>query len=401
MTESYLFVTSSSGATVRVTKAHVYVPNVGPWFADIDLEDSTELSGRVSITLGSLVLSGSVDSSAAGVFAELRRARVVAGGGGWGKALPGRYYHNDASVRALNVVQDVAREAGETLGGFAPARTSVGADYVRTSGPGSRTIEDVSEAPWWVDYAGLTQVGPRPAIVLDSSKFSLLEFDARTRIATLAVDALGDVQIGSTLVDPRLDGPQVVREIEIVAEGPTVRVLAWCGGDGASLARLPRLIRAIARRSTDDQLFGKFRYRVVSMLVDRAQLQIVNKASGAPDGLLVSEWPGVAGTHAKLTPGSIVLVEFIEGDRAQPIVSNFIGRGAPGFVPDRLTLGADSDGDAQDAARKGDTVDVLLPPMILTGFINGTTPITAVVTSPMAKTLGTITTGSKKVGIGT
>jgi hypothetical protein len=99
------------------------------------------------------------------------------------------------------------------------------------------------------------------------------------------------------------------------------------------------------------------------MLTDgRVDLQAVNKASGVPDLRYVSAWPGVAGAHAKLAPGAEVLVEFIEGDRAQPILTGFGGKQAPGFVPVELVLGDPLTATA--AASVGDTVTsapVLLP----------------------------------------
>src|SRR5262249_52787036 len=66
----------------------------------------------------------------------------------------------------------------------------------------------------------------------------------------------------------------------------------------------------------------------------------VRKLAGLPDLLPVSILPGMAGLSAVLTPGSIVLVEFIEGDPSLPIVTHFEAKGGAGFLPVSLFLDA-------------------------------------------------------------
>jgi hypothetical protein len=111
-------------------------------------------------------------------------------------------------------------------------------------------------------------------------------------------------------------------------------------------------------------------------------------------------WPGLPGAHATLAPGAEVLVQFIGGDRAQPVVTHFVGRGGPGHSPKKLELGGDT---GAEAARKGDVVTVVLPPLVFvgTGVINGVpgTPVTGVLTATLPQVTGTITAGSGKVSI--
>lgn len=141
----------------------------------------------------------------------------------------------------------------------------------------------------------------------------------------------------------------------------------------------------------------KVRYRVVAMSVDRVQLQAVKQG----------KWPnivpcpirmGTPGVRARLTPGSIVVVEFLENDWGLPVVTHFGTPGEPGFVPAALVLGADSD-TAPAAARVGDTVSIFFPPaMPVTGTVSGQ-PFVGTITVP-GPGIGTIQTGSTKVGIG-
>ena len=108
-------------------------------------------------------------------------------------------------------------------------------------------------------------------------------------------------------------------------------------------SRLLRAMQAIVRETFPRYDFlAKYRYRVVKMnpCDDRVQLQAVRKLAGLPDLLPVSILPGMAGLSAVLTPGAIVLVEFIEGDPSLPIVTHFEAKGGSGFLPVSLFLDA-------------------------------------------------------------
>jgi hypothetical protein len=407
MTEAFASVNGQRLVSVRLV-----VGNIGPWFADLELEEAGDLAGQVTITLGALQLVGTVVPQFDGKFALQRKCRVVAGGNGWGTYLRAKAYHNDAGIKAQLIAADAAREAGETLGAFVPAAERVGNDFVRRSALASNVLEEViGGVAWWVGYDGVTQGGSRPSSALPSTSYEVLAHDPRTRIVTLAVDDPGALQVGS-IISERLDAPQTVRDIELHLDGGEFRVTAWCGGSGEEPGRLPGLLRGIAQRATDAALHGKYRYRVIRMAVDgRVELQAVSKTAGLPDVQPIAQWPGVAGAHAELTPGAEVLVEFIEGSRTMPIITHFAGKGGAGFVPVSLAFC----GSTQAAARQGDlvqsggvgTVVTLMP---LTGV--GAPPNNAVVagaphlisfssTSPVPgpadPLYGAISTGSPKV----
>src|SRR5690606_1122690 len=119
----------------RCTAVRVYVPGIGVWFADIELEEAPSLSGRATLALGELRLTGTIDADHNGTVALTRRLRLIGGAGGWSTLLPQRSYHSDAGVRARTVAEDVAREAGETLVAFDVPEPNLGIDYARTAGP--------------------------------------------------------------------------------------------------------------------------------------------------------------------------------------------------------------------------------------------------------------------------
>lgn len=90
------------------------------------------------------------------------------------------------------------------------------------------------------------------------------------------------------------------------------------------------------------------RYRVVAMSgglnitgeQTRVELQIIQSGSIYPDVLPVDMWPGLAGSAAKLTPGAIVLVSWIEGNPDMPIVTHFSTKDDPCWRPVNIQIDA-------------------------------------------------------------
>jgi hypothetical protein len=358
MTQAFATVAGEPASSVTV-----HVPQIGPWFAEVELEGAPELSGRVTIALGELELEGTVDESHSGTRGLQRRLRIVAGGGGWGTLLGARAYHADNGVSARTVAEDAAREAGEELGSFAPASAQLAADYVRQSGPASRVLEDVlGGVPWWVDEQGLTQVGTRSSSRPAEGSYEVLEVVPDEHLVTLGVDDLRSIVIGSVL-SAGLDEEQTVRELELVVSADAVRVRAWCGGSATSRDRLVDALGAFVDRRTDRRLFGLWRYRVVQMSGDRLELQAVRRAAGLPDILPISMWPGVAGAHAHPAGGSECLVQFVEGDRTMPIVTHYVGKDSDDlFVPNKVTFSVQPIGGRilLGTTVEGDTIPVSL-----------------------------------------
>lgn len=340
----------------------IHVPAVGAWFADVDLYDPASLSGQVTIDVGGTRFVGTIELDHSGEWQTATQVRVIAGGGGWGRLLPARAYHSDSppgpggeiivddeigpgdgptnlpGVYASTIATDAAREAGETLGDFAPRSERVGIDYVRPAGPASRALEDSAGGiTWWVDYDGITHVGPRTETQPYADAYSVLSYDPRSRTAVLALDDLSIVQPGAVLDSSRLEEPLVVREVEIEI-GDVARVTV-IGGASVS-GRLLSAFRAVVQRETDHQLYGVHRYRVLRMSGDRVEIQAVDRWRGLPDLSPISLFPGVPGVHAELVDGQELLVSFISGDRTQPVVTHFAGKDGRGWLPTSLILAA-------------------------------------------------------------
>ncbi len=323
-----------------IAHATVHVPWSGAWFADVVFLEAPELSGEVALEVGDVTLRGTIDDRFAGTRGNELRARIVGGAGGWGSSIAAQSYVNDQGVRALLVAQDAARLSGETLGTFSPSAASLGSYYVRQAGPASRALEDViGTASWWVEYDGTTTVGTRSTSAAVDGSYQVLEYDATARLVTLGVDDVSAIAPGSVLSDG-LDEPQTVRDLEIRVTPDSVRLVAWTGSPVGARGRLEGAVRAVLDRVSGERLLGRYRYRVARLSADRVELQACNPTLGLPDLGPTPMWPGVAGVHATMALGAEVLVEFIDGDRSQPVVSSFVGKGGPGAVPTRIDFGA-------------------------------------------------------------
>lgn len=388
-TQPFLSVDGRPCTSIRLT-----VPYVGPWEAVVSVQDESPLPvGRVRIVFGGLTLTGTVEAEANGTQTLERRARIVAGGGGWRTVLRPRAYHNDAGVRAQLVCSDAARECGEVLGAFVPGRERIGIDYARSAGPASRALTDAigGGVAWWLDYDGVTNVGARQAGEPDASAYQVLTFDPAERIATFTANDPSTIRVGDTLTQG-LDVPATVRELELRGQGGTVTCTAWLGGDAQDPGRLAGLLAAITARLTDSRLYGVYRYRVVVQRSDgRLDLQPVTNTN-MPNLTYVTPWPGVAGTHATLAAGAQVLVQFVDGDRTQPIVAML----AASPAPIALTLGGAS---GPPAARQGDSVQVTLPPSMPFAMTVGAVVTSGTITFTPNTVDGVVTSGSGVVAI--
>jgi hypothetical protein len=123
-----------------------------------------------------------------------------------------------------------------------------------------------------------------------------------------------------------------------------------------SASRLLRALQALIRQTLPEVPYQSlYRYRVVSQASDgRVTLQAVRKLAGMPDARALSVLHGAPGVSSRLRLGSLVLVQFIEGDPAQPIVTHFEAEGGPGWRPISLLL------DASEELRIGKTVSAVI-----------------------------------------
>jgi hypothetical protein len=376
----------------RVVSARIVTPWRGVWFAELDLDPDVAVvpTGKATLTIGTATLVGTVDPRASGRFVKTVRVRLVGGAGGWDKGVAPQHWHNDAGVKTATVYAATASAVGEVVKVAKPV--SLGADFARTAGPASRVF---GGDDWYVDAAGVTQVASRPAATPDVS-VEILSFDASAKSLEVSADAL--VLPGTTFTDARFDGELVARDVEQTFDTAGSRATVWCGA--AAVGRLDSAIEAMVREMSGEKYLRQYRYRFVNMTADRLNLQAVEK--GAPDLQPVAVWPGMAGLAAQLQPSQTVIVAFLNGDPALPVIVGFDGntpRSVSVDATERVHL-APSGSAPGPIARMGDSVSVFFPPVIpFTGTYLGA-PIVGVMTI-VNPAPGVITSGSGKADCGT
>lgn len=301
-----------------VASVRLLIPATGAWLADveIDLPPTGVPSGIVTLSVGGVDLRGTVDDRSSGRKGARATVQVLAGGGGWGRTVAARHFHNDFGVTTTQVYQTTASAVGEVVVDVAP--TVLGPDFVRSAGPASRVLQGV---PWHVDGAGITRTATRLPSTLDSGA-QVLEWDPNTRRAIVATDTV--LWPGTSVTSP-LFGLAVAQDVEQTFDSNGARAIVWCDTGAITAAETPgsklaRALSSIATETVGAVYLRRHRYRVVSQSLQdgRLTLQAVVPGSAVPDLLqAIDVWPGVPGAKMTLTPGAVVLVAFIA--RALPL----------------------------------------------------------------------------------
>ena len=333
------------------------IPYVGVWVAELDVDTPTPPTGKVTITIGESKLVGTVLARGTSAFGEKSHVTIEGGGGGWSKPVGAQHFHNDAGVRLANVLSLTASQIGETIGD--PSTDQLGADFARSLGPASRIFGDRT---WYVDDAGITQVKDRPAAVVPVAA-DLIDFNGIRYCAQIASADI--IRPGMAITDSKF-GDLVIREVEQTFDDEGARAVAWCDRAGSTTKKKSILFEAIAaaaREGLRTPFLSSYRYRIVSQNADgRLILQIYAPTSGMPDQVAISPWPGFQGLSGELTPGALVLVEFIEGNPSLPVVRSFAsGQPIALALKASATITANApqitlNNGVQGAARMGDPV---------------------------------------------
>lgn len=326
-----------SPGNLRVVSMLLLQTYVGAWVADLqlDLPDPSSVpagGSAVTITVTPAggepaTLVGTVDPRASGPFVQFYSVRVIGGAAGWEKPVRALAYDSDGGVQNTRVYAGTGVEVGETVVVQTPA--VLGTHFERSAGAARRVLDGQT---WWLDLAsGKTIVGTRPAATLDPSTV-LVEWDPLGEEARLTGDAL--VVPGTVITDDRIpNGPITVRDVEQRFDDAGAHVTAWCGA--TSVTQLANDLRSAIREMSGVQYLSSKLYRVITQNSDgRLQLQAVHPTRGFPDTMPITIY-GPLGWSARVSLGSICLVEFVYGDPTQPIVRDF----APG-LPIEATVDA-------------------------------------------------------------
>ena len=297
-----------------VTACRVSMPAWGLWWAEVECGSSDVLKGAVSLVLDDLTLAGTIVTG--GPYQTRNRYRIVGGAGGWGKSIPAKSYANDLGVKLATVLTDAAQACGEKMGTI-PAVAAVGPCFPRANEPAARVLDATVPRGWYVDEAGVTQVGRRPAIVFTGQATRLVNDDEQARIDLAPGSGVLSMLVPGAIVD----GVEAV-DVEHMLSGAdgSVRTTIW----GMGIADSSRFDAAWARRigkyTAPMRFFAPWEYRVVLQHADRLDLQIVRVSTGMPDLRSVPLRSGLLGENVDVTLGALCIVAFINGDRTRPIV---------------------------------------------------------------------------------
>lgn len=315
-----------NGATV--TRLRVQVPEWGMWWADVDVATPDEFAGAATITLAGQTLRGWIASG--GKTPAGRAAyHVVGGNGGWGKPIAAKGYRDDGGVRVRTIITDAARAVGERLGSLPATRR--GPHYARPAAPAVWALNEAAPRGWYIDFAGVTQIGKRPAAAYTGAA-TRTRIDRAARVVELAVDDLAGFVPG---VQVEGLAPATDVEFELDDRRLTARIFA-----GQSL---PRRVLALARIldaiDPGRRFRGSYEFRVISQSGERLNLQPVRSGTGLPYLEGVPVRPGMAGMRAAILPGCLVLAVFADADPSRPQVVNFDNPDSPGWMPTELDFG--------------------------------------------------------------
>jgi hypothetical protein len=309
----------------------VQIPAWGAWWLDVDPVGAQALAGAVTVKAGGVTLKGTVVSG--GASNGRSGYRIVGGKGGWGRTIVSKGYADDGGVKLATVARDAAALVGETLGTIPTTR--VGPHFARANDTAAQVLHAVAPRAWYVDFDGVTQFGRRPTSAY-SGAAPRTRIDPAFGVVDLAVDSLAGLVPGVTV-----DGFAPAVDVEWVLEGDRLTARIYSG------ATLPRRLAAFDKilRLLDPRRIYRaaYEYRVVSQSGHRFNLQIVRAGTGLPDLARVPTRPGMAGHRANVQMGELVLVTFIEGDPARPVITSHDAPDAPGWNPSLIEFGEATD----------------------------------------------------------
>lgn len=311
-----------------VERAELRVPKSGPWTAEVKLAEGVTLTGSVALAIGGRELRGTVRRGRD--YQGDATHRIVGGADGWRKSVAPQGYYAAEGVRLRAVLGDAAAAVGETV---VVSDRSVGGHFVRQAGPASRVLGQVlapTEA-WWIDDAGVTQVGARPAGLVASS-YEVLDEDDAAGLVLVASETPLDLDPGRSVVVGGAE--RVILLAHHVLDKSRVRSSLWTVDVATGLRDT---VRGLFPRL---DYLGHYAYRVVSQDGPRLELEPVRPELGMPALKGVSARPGIGGARTTFVSGTEVVVAFVDGDPSRPFVAFVAGELEPGAVPEEVELGA-------------------------------------------------------------
>lgn len=354
----------------------------GSWRHDAILSEGDALAEGSAVTIqsGSLTLKGKVKRS--NLDAVDRPHVVTVGGLGWHTKVKAPVsMQNDAGVKIRAVLKVLAQATGEVL--EMPGEATIG-EYFETVAATPQNpltyadvldgmVRDGSLASWHVDADGVTRFGPRTSAQV-TDRATVTQRNEGIGLLVYSLDDPGQFIPENTIQS------RVIERLHLREVGGKLTAHIYSSSSVEDIH--DQICRILAREFSD-----RVRTYVVAACHDdgRCDLAPPSDATYLPEMRNVEQWIIGPIIH-RATKGDEVVVTFRDWKRTRPVIIGF-------------KLGS---GPFLDIATKGATVDVLLPPLTISGtmLVGGVpTPFTGVGMSPIAKTLGTVNIGSTKAGV--
>lgn len=194
--------TFTSGATsARVTAARVHLPAWGAPTAGVQIAEDDPLPSTGVLVIGDFSQVMTVERT--GPYGGSRGAWLVAGANGWKKTIRRQFYSDTQGIKLSAVIGDAAQLCGEKvlLGDDFKARV-LGEFWARAEAPASHTLQRTIGDSWWIDPLGVTQIGDRPASLIEVDFDPVMPIRPELGLYTIATEDLLPWVPGATFSKP-------------------------------------------------------------------------------------------------------------------------------------------------------------------------------------------------------
>lgn len=289
------------------------IPAYGATVADVSMASAMALGASADLQVGNLHVKSAVFRAAP--FAGVQSARIVGGYGGWRKVIKARGYSHEAGVRMSSVLGDAARECGEKIN--VVADRALGLSWVREKARGERTLHQLAPNSWWIDTAGVTQIGATRSSALIKSPFTVVTWQGGRGRFEIATEVYEDWMPGRTFSAPTITGVQTVNTVMMTGDndGKIRTVILTEANRGEN--RLLDEIRSVIRSEVPSLSYCAFwQYKIVSVNGKKISAIPLDPNGIMPPLADVPPMPGLMGETVTQTIGNTCIIAFLDASPA-------------------------------------------------------------------------------------
>ncbi len=323
---------------LRAIAVRLSIPWRGMWSAEVtlDLDDVALIPtvGPALISVGGMVLRGTVDPRGSGSFLNRASVRVIAGSGGWDKEVPAQHFANPGGGLLSSLVYAATAPLVLEPPPLDPLPKLLGKHFARTKGPASAIFQD---RQWYVDpITGVVSVSDWLPLPQDPL-WTIVDFDINQKRLSIISDNV--ILPGTLIADTRLGAKVLIaRDVEQIFDANGSHAEVWVCDK--PISRLQDALKSMVRSMGNTTYLKTYLYRFVLPVGGELALQGITE--GAPDLNPIAQWTGLSGIsasllgNAALAPATEIVVGFTGGDPTQPFLCAF----SPLAKPLALTLDA-------------------------------------------------------------